>query len=386
METFDAIVVGLGAHGSATAAELTRRGLRVAGLERFGRGETMGSSGGRSRMIRIAHYETPAYVPLARASWDRWRALETETGASILTPTVGLYAGPPDSAVVAGSLAAARERAVDHEVLDADAIRRRWPVFEPADDTVAVVDVDAGMLNAEAAIRAHLLVAERGGADLRFGAAAIDWRPAASGGGVEVETAGGVVVGGDVLVLATGPWTPSFVPDLGLPVVVERQPVVWLEPVGGDAAVDDLALEALPMWLWSTEIGTMYGFPWDAELGLKVALHHGGTVVDPDDVDRAVDATDVAVVRGFVRERMPSANGSVRSSTVCLYTNAPDDEFVIDRHPAVPGVAFASACSGHGFKFAPIVAEILADVATTGSSPRPIEAFRWDRFAPAERR
>ena len=144
METFDAIVVGLGAHGSAAAAALARRGQRVLGLERFGRGETLGSSGGWSRMIRIAHYETPAYVPLARASRDRWQALEAETGIDLLTPTPGLYAGPAGSAVVAGSLAAATAGAVGHEVLDADAIRARWPVFHPADDTVAVLDTDAG--------------------------------------------------------------------------------------------------------------------------------------------------------------------------------------------------------------------------------------------------
>ena len=155
METFDAIVVGLGAHGSAAAAALARRGQRVLGLERFGRGEVLGSSGGWSRMIRIAHYETPAYVPLARASRDRWQALEAETLIELLTPTPGLYAGPADSVVVAGSLAAARAGAIGHEILDADTIRARWPVFHPSDDTVAVLDTDAGVLRADHAIEAH---------------------------------------------------------------------------------------------------------------------------------------------------------------------------------------------------------------------------------------
>jgi sarcosine oxidase len=374
----DAIVVGLGAHGSAAAAELGRRGLRVLGLERFERGQAMGSSGGRSRMIRLAHYETPAYVPLALASWDRWRELEAETGVAILRRTGGLYAGPATSEVVAGSLDAARTGAVDHEILDADAIRARWPVFAPAVDTVAVHDERAGMLDADRAIEAHLRVAERAGADLRFGVRVTDWRPTPAGG-FEVETAGGAVVGADHLVIAGGPWTGFFVPDLGLPLAVERQPVVWLEPAP-PATPASLGLDRLPIWLWSTEAGTFYGFPWDDELGLKVARHHGGATVEPDAVDRLVDAADEVTVRRFVRERMPAMDGAVRHATVCLYTNTPDDEFVVDRHPAAPGVAFASACSGHGFKFAPVIGEILADLVTAGTSTWPVERFRADRF------
>jgi sarcosine oxidase len=378
MEAFDAIVVGLGAHGSAAAAELARRGLRVVGLERFARGETMGSSGGRSRMIRIAHYETPSYVPLARSSWERWRALEAETGVPILTPWLGLYAGPADSIVVAGSLAAARAGAVGHEVLDADAIRARWRVFTPADDTVAVVDTDAGIIDADHAIEAHLVVAERQRAMLRFGARVVDWRPAA-GGGFEVETSDGIVVGGDRLVLTAGPWTTWLMPDLRLPLVVERQPVLWIDPPMGRSAAD-LRLADLPIWLWSTAAGTLYGFPWDDELGLKVALHHGGAIVDPDTVERTVGPVDEVAVRSFVRDRMPAMDGPVRRSMVCLYTNAPDDEFIVDRHPAAPGVAFASACSGHGFKFAPVIGEILADLVTDGRTNWPTDRFRRTRF------
>jgi len=383
METFDAVVVGLGAHGSAAAASLARRGQRVLGLERFRRGDALGSSGGWSRMIRIAQYETPAYVPLARASLDRWQALAAETGIDLLTLTPGLYAGPAQSGVVAGSLAAVRAGAVGHEILDADAIRARWPVFHPADDTVAVLDTDAGLLRADRAIEAHLVVAERLGAELRFETRAVDWRPAA-GGGFEVGTADGTVVGAERLVLTAGPWTPWFVPDLGLPLVVERQPVQWFQPAAGPSAVGSLGLDGLPIWLWGTKSGMFYGFPWDAERGLKIALHHGGTTGDPDAVVRTVGPQDEAVARAFVRRTMPAMDGPVSASTVCLYTNAPDDEFVIDRHPAAPGVAFASACSGHGFKFAPIVGEILADLVVDGRTDWPVEAFRAARFAPGQ--
>ncbi len=379
VETFDAIVVGLGAHGSAAAAALARRGQRVLGLERFGRGETFGSSGGRSRIIRVAHYEDPIYAPPARASWDRWLALETETASAILTRTGGLYAGPRDSDLVRGAIAAATTHAVGHEVIDSDEIRRRWPAFSPAEEAVGVVEAQAGMLDAARANAAHLVVAERGGAKLRFGAPVVDWRPVA-GGGFEVEADDATVVGAAHLVLTTGPWVGGFMPDLRLPLVVERQPVCWFAPAVG---VDELAVGRLPVWLMATDDGAFYGFPHDPERGLKVSHHHSGVAVDPETVDREVQPADVDRIRAFIRDRMPAASPSLTTSTICLYTNTPDDQFVIDRHPAVPGVAFASACSGHGFKFAPVIGDILADLVITGATNWEIDAFRADRFATA---
>jgi sarcosine oxidase len=376
MQRFDAIVVGLGAHGSATAAVLARRGLRILGLERFGRGETFGSSGGRSRMIRLAYFEDPSYVPLARASWHGWEALEAETGTSLLTRTGGLYAGPADSSVVAGSVHSAREHDLVHEVLDAAEIHRRWPVFRPSLDTVGLWEERAGVIRADLANEAHLRVAERGGATLRFGARVVGWRPV-DGGGFEVETDDGSVAGAACLVLTAGPWTSALVPSLRLPLVVERQPVLWFEPTIDPA---ELSGERLPVWLMATGDGVFYGFPYDPSLGLKVSLHHTGVFVDPDDAGREVTDADEARVRGFIRSRMPAVDGRLRTSTVCLYTNAPDDHFVIDRHPAADGVAFASACSGHGYKYSPLIGEILADLATTGSTRWPIDGFRSGRF------
>ena len=292
MESFDAIVVGLGAHGSAAVASLARRGQRVLGLERFGRGEAFGSSGGWSRMIRLVYFEDPSYVPLARASWDRWRDLEREADTGILTQTGGLYAGPADSRPVAGAIRSAQEHRLAHEVLDADEIHRRWPIFEPAPDTVGLAEEQAGALRIDRANAAHLAVAERHGARLAFG----------------------------------------------------RQVVAWQSTAGGHEGT------------------VFYGMPHDPDLGLKVSIHHWGTFVGPDEVERVVSPADVERVRSFLRTRMPAANGPLASAMVCFYTNTPDDGFVIDRHPTARGVAFASACSGHGFKFAPLIGDILADL------------------------
>jgi sarcosine oxidase len=375
----DAIVVGLGAHGSAAAAALARRGLRVLGLERFGRGDAHGSSGGWSRMIRIAHYEDPGLVPLAEASWDRWLALGEEVGTTLLQETGGLYGGPPGHAVVAGTHEGAARHGLAFEVLDAAEIHRRWPIFRPAEDTTAIFEGKAGMLHADRANDGHLQVAERAGAELRFGRRVVDWRPAA-GGGFEVEDAQGSVVGGDHLVLAAGPWIGGLVPDLRLPLRVERECPCWFTPTVNPSSI---GADQLPIWVIVEQGTAYYGIRHDPEIGLKVSIHHWGTYGDPDEIDRVVADAEIERIRAWMRTRMPEANGPLANAQVCLYTNTPDEQFVIDRHPAASGVAFASACSGHGFKFAPVIGEILADLALTGATDYPIEPFRARRFRAA---
>jgi sarcosine oxidase len=376
METFDAIVIGLGAHGSAAALALARRGLRVLGIEAGARGHELGSSGGRSRMIRRAYFEDPAYVPLLAAARDAWAWLSEEAGEPMVEITGGVYMGSATSGLVKGSIESAQEQGIEHEVVDAAEIRRRWPAFKVDDDSAGLYDPGAGMIRPERAIAAQLNAAERLGATFRFGERAIDWRPA-GGGGLEVETASGVYAAGH-LVIAAGAWTGNFVPDLELPLEVERMPVFWFEPAAPAAA----GLDRLPVWIFDTDFdGAFYGFPFEPEVGLKVARHHSGEVIaDVDSVDRSEHPADADRVRSFARRHMPVADAPGRGSMVCLYTNTPDLHFVIDVHPAVRGVSFASACSGHGFKFAPVVGEILADLALTGATAHPIDRFRASRF------
>ena len=331
--SYDALVIGLGAHGSAAALALARRGLRVLGLERFARGHELGSSG-------------------------------------------GLYAGAAGSDVFRGSIASAQEQGIAHEVLDAAEINRRWPIFTLDVGLGGLYDPGAGSIKPDRAIAAQLQLAEAAGAVFRFGERALDWRPA-SDGSIEVETDAAVHRAAR-LVIAAGAWTGHFVPDLALPLEVERMPVFWFEPKLDPA---ELEVGRLPMWLVDTASdGIFYGFPYDPRAGLKVSRHHSEEIVDPDLVDRSQHAADVDRVRRFMRDLMPAADGPLRTSTVCLYTNTPDHHFVVDVHPAVPGVAFASACSGHGFKFAPVIGEALADLALTGRSPLPFDQFRAARF------
>jgi sarcosine oxidase len=373
---FDTIVIGLGAHGSAAVLALARRGARVLGLEIGERGHDLGSSGGRSRMIRRAYFEDPGYLPLLAEAWPAWDALGAAAGEALVEVIGGLYGGPADSDVFRGSVASARLQGLPHDVLDAGEIRRRWPVLTVDDEIGGLYDPGAGMIRPERAIEAQLRLAQAHGAELRFQERVVDWRHA-SLGGLEVETDLGVY-GADYLVIAAGAWTGSLVPDLALPLAVERVPVFWFEPT---VPIAEVSVGRLPIWILDTAVdGSFYGFPYDEDAGLKVARHHSGDIVDPTTLDRTERDSDVERVRAFSRANFPGADGPLRGSLVCLYTNTPDLGFVIDVHPRFDGVAYASACSGHGFKFAPVIGEILADLALTGATSHPIDAFRASRF------
>jgi sarcosine oxidase len=376
-ESFDAIVVGLGAHGSAAAYHLAKRGMRVLGIERFARGHTLGSSGGLSRIIRLSYYEHPDYVPLLRRAWDLWRELERESGEALLAQTGGLYVGPPEGQLVAGALLSARTHGLVHEELDAPDVRRSYPLFRIDDDWIAIRDEQAGWLAPERCIETHLRMSERHGAALRFGEPA---RWERDGDSVRVTTASGSYLA-QHLVLTPGAWMPELLADLAPHLWIARNVLFWLEP---RERVDEFA--RLPVWIMEDvqrreglpAYRLYYGFPYDAAHGFKIAALHLGDRVDPNEVDREPRAIDEERVRSFVRRRMPAADGERRLAKICMYTYSPDGHFIIDREGPV---AYASACSGHGFKFASAIGELLADL-TLGEATPP--AFlRARRLAPA---
>lgn len=366
----DVIVAGLGAHGSAAAYHLARRGRRVLGFDRFARGHTLASFGGLSRIIRLSYYEHPSYVPLLKRAWDLWRELERDGGESLLTQTGGLYVGPPEGELVSGSLASARLHDLEHEVLDSAELKRRFPLFDLERGWTGVLDARAGWLAPERCVATHLRLAERHGASLRFAEPVERWDR--DGDGVRVTTAQGSHRAKH-LVIAAGSWLPRLVPRLAPHLWVERSVLFWFEP--------RLELEAfakLPVYIVEDTDRLYYGFPYDPANGLKLAGLHFGDRVDPDTVDREPRPADEERVRAWLRRRMPLANGERRRAQVCLYTNSPDGHFIIDRDGPV---TYASACSGHGFKFATAIGEVLADLATSGRSSLDIGFLSSGRLA-----
>ena len=359
-------VIGLGAMGSAASYHLASRGARVLGLERFARGHTLASFGGRSRIIRLSYFEHPDYVPLLRSAWVLWRALEDTSGERLLTQTGGLYAGPLDGTLVSGSLRSARQHGLAHELLDAAEAMRRFPALRLDPGWAALFEEQAGWLAPERCVEAHLRLAESAGATLRFGSAA-SFR--LDGAGVVVES-DGRRDRADRVVISAGAWLPGLLPVLAPALRVERVPLFWFDPVA--------PVGPLPVWIMETPDGDFYGFPPD-EHGLKIARHGDGDAAVPDSLDRTLRPRDEERVRAFARRHLPAADGSLRSTHVCMYTRTPDGHFVIDR--AGERVVYASACSGHGFKFASVVGEILADLALTGRTAQPIGFLSAARFA-----
>lgn len=374
---YDAVVIGLGAMGSATVAELARRGARVIGLEAFGRAHELGSSGGLTRIIRLAYFEHPAYVPLLRAAWQGWRELEQRTGRELLLQTGGLYGGRRGSAVLEGALRSAREHGLAHELYDAGEAARRFPALRLDADMDVLYEEMAGLLYPERCIETHLEQAEADGAELHFAERAVSW---GTGERITVKTDAGSYTC-DRLVLAAGAWLPKLAPELRLPLAVERNVLFWFEPVG-DGAV--LGPDRLPVYIVEVDPErAFYGFPLLPGQGAKIARHHGGRLVDPDHVEREASEEDERPVREFAERHLPAAAGRRLDAKVCMYSNTPDFDFVLDTHPADPRVVVASPCSGHGFKFSNVIGRISADLALAGGTDFDIGFMSLARFPPA---
>jgi len=376
MRAYDAIVIGLGAMGSSTLYHLARRGHRVLGIEQFSQGHDLGSSHGDSRIIREQYFEHPLYVPLVQRAYDLWRELEEESGRALMTLDGGLMIGPLDGMVVGGTLRSAKEYNLPHELLSPAEVHRRFPAFELADDLVAVVDPRAGYLDPEACTVAHLNGARLHGAEVHFEEPVTEW--AADGDGVRVNTSNGEYVANRLLISA-GAWTKALVTDLNLPLTVERQVAFWLEPDERSVSYDS---REFPIFAHEFTPGILcYGFP-RLPRGVKASIMHAGELTEsPGDVKRSVHVAEVEAVRAALRPVLPGlANAPVLQTSVCLFTNTPDHDFVVDFHPRHPQVVISSPCSGHGFKFASVLGEVHADLMTSGSTSFDISAFRMDRF------
>lgn len=365
---FDVCVVGAGAMGCQIALNLQRRGRRVLALDRYEPPHSFGSSHGRTRIIREAYFEHPLYVPIVQRAYELWSELERETGEQLLTYTGGLMIGPRDGVLVAGALRSAVEHGLPYDELSADGVRARFPVLEVPAEFTGVYEPRAGFLNPEKAIAATLALARTAGAELRFGETivACDFDDDA----VTVRTATDAYTA-DVLVLAAGAWMNELI-EIEPRLTVVRQPLLWFEPLARHDLFDP---SRFPIFMWEAEPDVIfYGFPKD-ERGVKVARHHHGHVTTPNQVNRRLEPEDEDVVRRFLSRAIPDANGPRVDTAICMYTNTPDGNFVIDRLPENERVVIVSACSGHGFKFAPAIGEAASDLIVDGSSRFDLEPF-----------
>jgi sarcosine oxidase len=365
MRSYDAIVVGLGTAGSATCMALAHRGVSVLGLDAFHPPHTMGSHHGRSRSVRRAYLEGSVYLPMALRAWDLWRRLEADSRERLLVTTGNLTIGPPDGPAVSGFLASARTAGIPHEALSAGQIRKRWPQLAPTDDLAGGLEKEAGIVFPEKCIRIFLRMAEVAGATLHLDEPVVGWTSA--GNAIEVRTILGSYFAGRVLI-AAGARSGRLLGDTGAMLTPKRVPVHWVEP----PHTADYGLGAFPVNFWQVPMngtaGThaayreFYALPAIKPGGrVKAAFHNGLADCDPHHPAPPVSAGEVAAIRAVLARFLPPLSDQPMTSDTCMYTLTPDDHFLLGPLPDNNNV-FAVALAGHGFKFAPVLGEIMADL------------------------
>ncbi len=366
-------MLGVGGVGSAALYHLAHRGVRVLGLDRFPPGHDRGSSHGATRIIRQAYFEHPDYVPLVLRAYRLWDELSERAGGTLREEAGLLEIGPPQGEVVAGVLASASAHGLEVEQLTAEQIHRRWPGFQVPEGLTGVYERRAGLLRVERCVAAHAAQAVQAGAELLADRQVLGWQ--ADGSGVAVQT-DRETLRANYLVICAGAWATQMLAGVGIRFEVRRKPVFWFETFN-DAYRSDRS----PAFLYELPTGIFYGTPQIDGAGVKVAEHTGGNeVADPLNINREITAADLAPVERFVRQCLPHAAARVTQHSVCMYTMSPDAQFVVDRHPAHPQVIFVAGLSGHGFKFAPVLGEIVADLVKSGVTNYPIGFLRSTRF------
>ncbi len=377
---YDAIVIGLGGMGSAALYHLAKRGLKVLGIEQFAIPHDMGSSHGLTRIIRLAYYEDNSYVPLLRRSYALWAELERDFGERLFTQTGSIDMGPPDSEVFYGSLQSCIENQLEHETLDSRQLRARFPAYQMPPETMALFQPQGGLLIPERCVVAHVELAKRHGAAVHTGERVLGW---------DILPDERVTVRSDIaeytaekLVICGGAWASKLVPQLAGKAVAERQALVWLETKQPELFTP----ERFPVWNGQVEEGRYYGFPVFNPTGRTPGMkfgryHHLAEICDPDELDRAVHAKDEALLRAFAERYFPAGAGRVLRSVVCMFTNTADEHFLLDALPDAPQVAIAAGFSGHGFKMASVVGEIMADLAQAGETRHDIALHSLSRLA-----
>ena len=370
MDRVDVAVVGLGAMGALTLWRLASRGVSAAGYDAFDPPHDRGSSHGDSRIIRTAYAEGAFHVPLVQAAWGLWRELEATAGKTLLTPTGALMIGPPGAQLLQGTLASAIEHALPHERLESGEVASRWPQHVLGGGDIAIYEPRAGVLRPEACVSAALDQASVRGAEVHRNThvAAVDPGPQ----GVRIRFDGGGSIEAGICVLAAGPWMPRLAPELAGALRVERQVNAWFA-LDAPAA---FAPERFPVFIRELADGRLrFGMPSLDGATIKLAVHHEGRPADPDHIERTVAPPELAPIREFAQAGLKGVRPEIVRTIVCMYTNTPDELFILGALPGSPGVIVVGGCSGHSFKFAPILGDVVADLDQQGTTARDIAAF-----------
>jgi sarcosine oxidase len=373
---YDAIVIGLGGMGSASLFELARRGFKVLGIEQFDVPHEFGSSHGLTRIIRLAYFESPAYIPLLFRAYERWREIEEHCGEKLLYITGSIDAGREHTRTVQGSLQACHEFSLQHDLLDAAAVNQRFPGYRLERDMLAIFQPQGGFLLPERCIVNYVQAARDSGVVIRTQEKVIGWEKTSDG--VAVRTASARYEASR-LVITAGPWARDLVPELKALAVPERQVQLWTWPDQPDLFRPD-RFPVFNLQASDDESLRYYGFPIHGIPAFKIGqYHHRHEQGDPEELSREVESADEELLREGIKRFFPKANGATIAAKTCMFTNSPDEHFILDVHPESPRVAIAAGFSGHGFKFCSVIGEIMADLVTRGGTRHNIAPFRLSR-------
>jgi len=374
VKTADVIVLGLGANGSSALYNLSKTNKTVLGIDRFTPPHSFGSSHGESRIIRQAYHENPMYVPFVKKAYHYWDEIEQQSGEKLLLKTGGIMLGTEDASVVKGSLLSAETYDIAYEYLHYADLQKRFPAFKPSQDTVGVLEKEAGILFPEKCIEAFLTQAQKNGAEINYNETVISINPKSDH--VKLTTSKGTYQT-EKLVVSAGAWMTEMLPELNLPLTIERQVLFWFRN-NNEALQTNLLPQNMPIYIWEYLPGEMfYGFP-DLGNGIKIAHHHAGERIKPDELSQFVSDAEVRSMEELTTEYL-DIDAALNKTAVCMYTNTPDENFIIDYYPGNKNIIVASPCSGHGFKFSSFTGKILADLAMNKTPGLDISPFRIAR-------
>lgn len=370
--SYDVIVVGVGAVGSATCYDLTKRGLRVLGLEQFSIPHNLGGSHGNSRQTKIAPYIGSEYEPLILRAYELYRELVAESGQTDIMVKTGFLDLSPHR-----NFPGYQQNLGHFEDLNVAQVRARFPQFQIGEPYWGAYDPEGALLRPEVTITTYVRLAMQRGAHILGNTKVLDWSTDA--GGVTVQTDRETYTA-ERIVFCAGPWTGKLLKDLGIPVTVTRMSFAWVWPLQNVQAYE---YGSMPCWCIEDEDGIYYGFPMMTDVpGYKIGLHWYGDPVNPDAFDRTPNARDEAFIRKGLQRYFPEGNGPLVGLRTCLYDHTPDDVPIIDQHPGNDRVTLCGPLCGAGFKFVPAYAEIAADFVEKGKTDLKSDFLRIARLLP----
>ncbi len=377
---FDVAIIGLGTMGSFAAVELARRGLSVVGFDQFTPPHGRGSHSGSTRVYRIAYPEGTGYVQLAQRAGELWDQAAEQLGTQLLHRTGMLNMGIPGQRFIQEIEESASTNRLPIERLSANEVHRRYPAFEIGEDYVGLFDAQAGWIDVDASITASLAQAQALGVECVFDQPVQGWDASASE--VRVHLQNETITAANLVVTA-GAWTGNLLRDLHLPLAVKRKVIAWFDPL----APELFAADRIPVFTFAEN--AVYGFPGFPGLGVKMAEHAGGSYLphadSPVSPPGPADLDPIAAIAAKYMPKLagsyPAARSRLLRSATCLYTVTPDEDFIVDHHPEFDNVVFAAGFSGHGFKFAPLIAVALADLVQQGKTSLPIGFLSLGRFS-----